>query len=605
MTDTGPFHVETRTTPLFAVPRVRRSDREDGRIVLRSEEDIGDHPPTVVHSLRAWAAEDPEHLLVGERSGNAWATVSYGEAAATAASIGQGLLDQGLGPDRPLMILSGNSRRHLMLMLGAMMAGVPVAPVSVAYSLQSKDHARIRELAGLVKPGAVFAEDPRLFGQALGVLPEVVPAVDYEALAATLPGAGLEEAFAGLDEGTVAKILFTSGSTGAPKGVLTTHGMLAVNQQMMRQVWPFLQVERPVIMDWLPWSHTFGGNHNVGMMLTNGGTIYIDEGRPTPALFERTLANLREVPPTIYLNVPAGFAQLVPVLESDEEFARAFCSRLRLLFNAAAALPSALRDRLIDVTERVTGRPVPVTGSWGLTETAPAATNAHFPTSDARAIGVPLPGVELLLVPSEDAYEIRVRGPMVTPGYFARPDLTAESFDGEGFYRTGDAVEMVDPRDPNQGLLFRGRLAEDFKLGTGTFVRVGAVRTSLLSAVPVLADAVIVGEGCDCVGALAWLNGAETRSLLGREPEPAEVVVDDELAAHLASALREHSKGVGSAGRIDRLLVMGRPAGLDDGEITDKGYVNQRRVTVLRGHLVQMLYSDPPQPGVILREKAE
>ena len=324
-------------------------------------------------------------------------------------------------------------------------------------------------------------------------------------------------------------------------------------------------------------------------------------------MFAQTVANLADVPPTVYFNVPAGYAQLVPALEADAEFAARFFSRLRLMFNAAAALPAGLRDRLAAVALETIGHAVPVTGSWGATETAPAVTSAHFSFTDARCIGVPLPGAEVKLVPAEDgAYEIRVRGPMVTPGYFARPDLTAAAFDGDGFYRSGDAVALADPGDPNAGLVFRGRLAEDFKLATGTFVRVGAVRTSLLSAVPVLSDAVLAGENRDCVCALAWLNAAETRRLLGEDPPPApdgELIVHPGMHELLGRALAEHNKAAGSATRIERLLVLARPASLDAGEITDKGYLNQRKVLAARVGLVAMLYADPAPEAVIVAGK--
>jgi feruloyl-CoA synthase len=382
--------------------------------------------------------------------------------------------------------------------------------------------------------------------------------------------------------------------------------MLAANQRMIRQAWPFLARERPVIVDWLPWSHTFGGNHNVNMMISSGGTLYVDAGRPVPALFGQTIENLTDVPPTIYFNVPAGYAQLVPALEADPEFAARFFSRLRLIFNAAAALPAALRDRLTAVAERTAGRQVPVTGSWGATETAPAVTSAHFPFSDARCIGVPLPGTEVKLVPAAGgAYEIRARGPMVTPGYFGRPDLTAEAFDADGFYRTGDAVAFADPADPSAGLIFRGRIAEDFKLESGTFVRVGAVRTRLLSAIPVLSDAVLAGENRDFVSALAWLNPAEAGRLLGTQPAAdGELITDEELRTVLARALAEHNAGAGSAARVERLLILATPASLDAGEITDKGYLNQRRVLAHRAAFVEMLYADPVPRAVVEAERS-
>ena len=475
-----------------------------------------------MHSVWAWAAADPDYPLAAERGADgSWRLCSYGAAVAAAAAIGQALLERGLAHDRPLLVLSGNSIDHLLVTLGAMTAGVPVAPVSVAYSLQSRDHARIRAITELIDPGAVFVEDAERFGSALDALSQVpaiistgsrAGATRLNELTSSTPGQLIASAFAALRADAIAKILFTSGSTGTPKGVLNTHRMLAANQQMMRQAWPFLAAERPVIVDWLPWSHTFGGNHNMGMVLTNGGTLYIDTGRPAPGLFAQTITNLSDIAPTIYFNVPAGYAQLIPALEADPEFARRFFARLRLMFNAAAALPSGLRDRLRDLAVQASGRPIPVTGSWGTTETAPAVTTANFDYADARCVGAPLPGTQVKLVPAEDAYEIRVKGPIVTPGYHGRPDLTAEAFDDEGFYRSGDAATLADPADPSTGLVFRGRIAEDFKLTTGTFVRVGAVRTALLSAAPVLADAVIAGEGRDRLCALAWLNLTEARA---------------------------------------------------------------------------------------------
>ncbi len=600
---------------LFAAPRIVVSPGEpgdpDGTLVLRSADPLREHPATVLHVLRAWADFDPGYPLVAERAPDGgWRSCSYGEAAAAAEAIGQALLDRGLGPGLPLLVLSGNSVNHLLVTLGAMTAGVPVAPVSVAYSLQSRDHARIRAIAELTGPGAVFAEDGDRFAAALGAagaVPAIVAAggpagADRLAdLLATAPGPAVAAAFAALDPDSLAKILFTSGSTGTPRGVLNTHRMLAANQQMIFQVWPFLEGERPVIVDWLPWSHTFGGNHNVNMMITAGGTVYVDAGRPAAGLFAQTIENLTDVPPTVYFNVPAGYAQLVPALEADPAFAGRFFSRLRLMFNAAAALPAGLRTRLAALAQQAAGRQIPVTASWGATETGPAVTAAHYDFTDVRCIGVPLPGAEVKLVPAENGYEIRARGPMVTPGYLGRPDLTAQAFDAGGFYRSGDAAAPADPDNPGAGLVFRGRIAEDFKLSTGTFVRVGAVRAALLSAAPVLADAVITGENRAQAGALAWLNPVEASRLLGELPSPeGELISHPALAGLLAGALAEHNAAVGSAARVERLLIMARPADLDAGEITDKGYVNQRRVLDRRAALVDLLYADPVPGGVIV-----
>jgi feruloyl-CoA synthase len=595
---------------LFAAPAVSAERRDDGSWLLRSAVPLAGYEPSVLGHLRRWASADPDYPLIAERGADGgWRSRSYAEVAAAAEAVGQALLGLGLGPGQPLLVLSGNSVDHLVISLAAMTAGIPVVPVSTAYSLLSSDHARIREIAALIGPGAVFAEDSGQFSPALdavGDVPVIASRGDRSGsvrlgdLERVRPGPEVAAAFSAIRADSVAKILFTSGSTGTPRGVLNTHGMLAANQQMMRQVWPFLAGERPVVVDWLPWSHTFGGNHNVNMVLVAGGTLYVDGGRPAPALFSTTLANLADVPPTVYFNVPAGYAQLVPALETDPEFAGRFFSRLRLIFNAAAALPPSLRQRLAAAAAKTAGRAIPVTGSWGLTETAPAVTSGHFTYDDPACIGVPLPGAEVRLIPAEDAYEIRARGPMVTPGYFGRPDLTAQAFDEEGFYRTGDAVRLIDEHHPERGLSFAGRIAEDFKLTTGTFVRVGALRTALLSAIPLLAEAVIAGEGRDCVTALTWLNAAEARALLGREAAAdGELITDAAVLSHLAAALAASQRAAGSAGRVERLLVMSRPASLDSGEITDKGYVNQRRVLRNRAHLAALLYAEPAPPGVI------
>ncbi|WP_248960967.1 feruloyl-CoA synthase [Sphaerisporangium perillae] len=586
-------------------------------MLLESATPLQPSPGGVVEMLRGWAALDPEQMLVAQRGPDGtWWGKTYSQALAAADSIGQALHERGLSSERPLMVLSGNSVGHLLMTLGAMTAGIPVVPISVAYSLQSRDHARIKMIGELVRPGAVYAEDVEPFRPAVSALggdPMLISAVggpaehSLDALLSTAPGREVADAGAQIADDTVAKILFTSGSTGMPKGVITTHGMLCANQQMMRQVWPFLTGERPVLVDWLPWSHTFGGNHNVNMVLANGGTLHIDDGRPTPGLLARSLANYRDVSPTLAFNVPSGWAQLVPALERDHDLAERFFDRIRLLFNAAAALPSTLRHRLKVLAREATGRDIPVTGSWGTTETAPAATTAHFDYTDARCIGVPLPGVTLKLVPAdEDSYEIRVRGKLITPGYHRRPDLSDAAFDEEGFYCPGDAVSFADPADPNAGLLFRGRLAEDFKLSTGTFVRVGSLRTALLSAAPVLSDAVIVGENRGDVCALAWLNATEAGRVLGELPDTqGEVLYSAELAAYLAPILGELNASAGSASRIQRLLVMARPATLDAGEITDKGYVNQRRVLAQRAELVGLLYRDAPPGEVIVSSRKE
>ena len=590
-------------TTTFTPPRIDAERLPDGRLVLRSAEPLGAHAVSVVHDFRAHSEAHPERMLVAERAGEDWARLTWGEARAQADRLAQGLLDRGLA-ERPVMVLSGNSRLHLLITLAALTVGAPVVPTSVAYSLQSTDHAKLRAMADLVDPGLVVAEDASFAAAVaavadgrtvLSVAGDLPGSLTPEELGAE-PTADIDSRCAALGREDVAKILFTSGSTGAPKGVINTHGMLSANQQQMRQAWPFLEHEPPVLLDWLPWSHTFGGNHDMNLVLTNGGTLWIDDGRPVPGLVDRTVRNLADARPTIYLNVPAGYAALLPRLERDPVAARAFLGRLRLGFFAAAALPQQLWDRLQKLAADH-GAGMQMTTSWGLTETSPAATSAHFPITRSDSLGVPLPGLELALVPVGQKTEVRVRGANVTPGYYRRPDLTGAAFDEEGFFCTGDAVELVDSDDPAAGLLFRGRIAEDFKLSTGTFVSVGTLRPQLLSASHgVLTDAVICGENATEVTGLVWLHPDSAARV------DADGVPDDGLRAELVQTMeRLAAHGGGSSQRVERLLVLREPPALDAGEITDKGYVNQRAVRERRVDLIALLSADPPPPQVVVR----
>ncbi len=596
---------------VFAAPSTSMRRRPDGSVLLSSGIPLGAYPSTIATMFRSSAHAHPGRVLVAEREGDGWRTVTYAQARAAADAIGQSLLDRDPG-GRPVMVLCGNSIEHLLLTLAAHTVGITVVPVSVAYSLQSSDHAKLRSLLEQTEPFLVLAGDADGFAPAIelaGAAAEVVTpggarpgTTPFQDLAGTAPTDEVERRLREQTPDTTAKILFTSGSTGAPKGVRTTNRMLCSNQRMISQVWPFLAADPPVLLDWLPWSHTFGGNHNVNLVLANGGSLWIDDGRPAPGLLDRTLRNLREVRPTIQFNVPAGYAALVPALERDDELAERFFSRLRLVFFAAAALPQALWDRIERLAERH-GATATMSTAWGASETAPAATSAHFASGRADCIGVPLPGVEIKLAPVGDKLEIRVKGPNVMPGYHRRPDLDPTAFDDEGFYRSGDAVRLIDEAVPERGLRFDGRIAEDFKLSTGTWVSAGTLRPALLSAAGgLLRDAVLTGHDSGYVGALAWLDPAQAARLAGAgagEPGAAALGAHPTVRDALASALDRLNRGNGSSRRVERLLLLDEPPSLDAGEITDKGYVNQRAVLDRRAALVAHLHTDPPPAEVI------
>jgi len=578
-----------RIMRIFAPPDIAAEQRSDGTWVLRSRTPLEPYERSVGAVLARQARDRPDADLLCERDayGN-WRRASYGQAWQAARAIGQALLDRGLGPERPVMILSGNSVDHGLVTLGGFMAGVPVVPVSAAYSLQSADFSTLAHVVRRARPGLVYVGDVEPHARALAAVDlgwaEVVASVPDERatplaeLLATTPTEAIDAAAEAVGPDTVAKVLFTSGSTGPPKGVLTTHRMLCCNQQMTRQVWPFTTEEPVVLVDWLPWSHTFGGSHDVGLVLWSGGTLYIDAGRPAPGLIETTLANLAEISPTAFFSVPAGFAALLPRLEADAGLAERFFANLRLILYAGAALPQASWDRLDALARRAVDRPIPFTASWGSTETAPMATTAHFPLDGPGCIGVPVPGVTVKLVPTERTHELRVKGPNVTPGYLGEPEITAAAFDDEGFYRMGDAGRFLDPEQPERGIVFDGRVAEDFKLATGTWVNVGTVRTALVSAgAGLIRDAVLTGHDGPEVGALVWLTADD--------PEGLRVAVEKHNAAHPQSSAR-----------IGRVLVLADPPSIDAQEITDKGYVNQRAVLAHRaGEVARLHREDGPE----------
>ena len=570
----------------FAPAAVDVERRRDGSMVLRSPQPLRLYERCVGEWLVKWARQAPGRVFLAERQGEAWRKVTYAQTLDAARRIGQALLERGLGADKPLAILSDNSVDHALLALGAMHAGVPVAPVSPAYSLMSKDFAKLKAIAELLRPGLVWVDDAKKYGPALAAIG--VQATPLAPLLERAPGAQLDEAFGRVTPDTVAKILFTSGSTGLPKGVINTQRMLVANQQMMAQVWPFLEDRVQTLVDWLPWNHTFGGNFCFHMMLRNGGTLTVDGGKPAPGLIETTARNLKEVSPTLYFNVPRGFDLLLPFLEKDVELRRAFFRELDVLFYAAAALPQNLWERLEAMAVAERNGELAMLSAWGSTETAPCAASVHFPIERAGVIGLPNPGCELKLVPAAGKLEVRVRGPNVTPGYFRREDLTRAAFDEEGFYRIGDAMKFADPAVPAQGLVFDGRVAEDFKLSTGTWVHVGAVRVKLIAAGnPLIQDAVITGHDRDEVGALVFPSPA------AKDLPPAE------LRAKIAAALRALAAEGGSSMHPTRAVITADPPSIDANEITDKGYINQRAVLARRAALVERLHARQPDAEVI------
>jgi feruloyl-CoA synthase len=561
----------------LAPAEVELEKRADGTMLLRSPQKLAAYPRCLTEWLLQWSDQAPDRVFLQERTSSGWRELSYRQAYGEVRRIGQALLDLGLDQERPVAILSDNSIDHALLALGAMHVGVPVAPISPAYSLMSKDFAKLRMIFELLNPGLVWTSDPAKFAPALQAVGKT--SANVQDLLKTNPGSTLEREFAGIKPESIAKILFTSGSTGVPKGVVNTHRMLCANQLMLAQAWPFVEDRPPVIVDWLPWNHTFGGNHNFNLVLRNGGTLVIDGGKPVPGLVETTARNLAEVAPTMYFNVPRGYDLLMPFLEKDEKLRRNFFSRLDIVFYAAAALPQNLWDRLKALAAREGKEGVKMLSAWGSTETSPLATSVHFPMDRPGVIGLPVAGCELKLVPAAGKLEVRVRGENVTPGYYRRPDLTQAAFDDEGFYRIGDAVKLADPGDAAKGIVFDGRVAEDFKLSTGTWVHVGAVRVKLIAAGdPLVQDAVITGHDRDEIGALVFLNQGAAKDM---KPE--------QIRARLQDVLKSFS-GEASSTRPARLMVMSEPPSIDANEITDKGYMNQRAVLERRKDLVEQLY---------------
>lgn len=618
-----------KTNELVAVnfhpAQVELERRADGTLVLRSPEPLGSYARCLGEHLERWAKERPDAVYLAQRECDGWRKLSYAKVRTLVHRIATNLLGRNLSAERPVAILSENSIEHALLALASMHVGIPVVPVSTAYSLVSRDFKKLRAVFSLLTPELVFADDGQRFAPALAALGdydfELVVARNGEELARPMqPFAELLEredamevarAFAAVGPDTIAKFLLTSGSTGEPKAVINTQRMLCSNQQAHAQCWPFLAEAPPVIVDWLPWNHTMAGNNIFGAALTHGGAYYIDEGRPLPGLIEKTVRNLREVAPTIYYNVPRGFDALLPFLESDAELRRNFFSQLKVMCYGGAALPATVWDRLNRVAEAELGQRVHICAGYGATETAPGATLVHYEAAHTGVIGLPIPGVTLKLTPvgNSHKYELRVKGPNVTPGYWRCDDLTAAAFDEEGFYKMGDAARLVDADDPAKGIEFAGRVSEEFKLTSGTWVHTGALRVKAVAALaPVAQDVVIAGQDRDDIRFLIFPNLAGCRSLCAESSDqqtldelPAQLLLNDaRVREHVRAGLaRLKAEGGGSSTYATHALFVTEPPSIDAGEITDKGYINQRAVLKGRADLINELYERSPSASVI------
>jgi feruloyl-CoA synthase len=616
----GGMHTPRRPTTAIRIATpdtaVRRAG---GALYLKSRQALGPYPRRLTERLEHWAREASDRVFLAQRfEGGQWRTLSYAETLAAVRRVGQALLDRGLSAERPVLILSGNGIEHALLALAAMHVGVLYVPVAPAYSLQARDYALLGQVVESVRPALVFAADGAAYANALRATlppraelvvstsaPEGIAATPFAALEQTAARGAVDEAHGRVGPDTVAKVLFTSGSTGVPRGVLNTQRMLCANQEMLRSVLQFLADEPPVLCDWLPWNHTAGGNHNFGLVLYNGGSLYIDEGRPLPGAFETTLANLREVSATAHFTVPRTYEMLLPHLRTDSVLRQRFFAKLRIFFYAAAGLPQRVFDDLQELARATRGEELLWVTGMGATETAPFA----LCTGDAGAwsgfIGHPAPGLELKLAPVGEKLEARVRGASVTPGYFRDPDRTVAAFDDEGFYRLGDAVKLVDPEDASAGLIFDGRLADDFKLSSGTWVHVGALRSRILGhGGEYLDDVVIAGHDREFVTALVFPNLSQCRSLcpeLGELAPASEVIAHPRVRDRIRSALRSlAADGAGTSTVVARAVLLDEPPCFDALEVTGKGSLNQKAVLENRREIVDQLYAGSPGGSVIV-----
>jgi feruloyl-CoA synthase len=591
--------------------------RPDGTTLIRSNTELEPYPRCFTERLVHWANVRPEQTAFAKRDKTgAWKHLRFAELLRRAQAVGQALLDRGLSAERPVVILSENDFEHAVLALACQHTGIAYCAISAGYSLLSTDFGKLRHAIDLLTPGLVFAADGARYGRAIeAVVPkdtEVVlvegmiknrPFTAFSVLQETAPTPAVQAAYEAIEPETIAKFLFTSGSTKMPKAVVNTHRMICANPQQYLQTYPDVG-NGLVLLDWLPWHHTAAGNNNFGMVIFHGGTMYIDDGKPTPQLMHETIRNLHEIAPTWYCTVPKGLEDLVSALRCDEELGRTFFSKLQLIFPAGAAVPQSLRDGLDEMSVRAVGERIPMTMGLGMTESGPSATSAHVEWWQPGIIGVPNPGVTLKLVPTADKLEVRYKGPNVTPGYWRQPDMTAEAFDEEGFFCSGDAVRFLDDTKPEMGLRFDGRIAEDFKLMSGTWVNVGNLRSQLIAVgAPYVWDVVVTGHDRLEIGALVFLHPAPSRALcdsLTPESTLSEIVSNTRVRAHFQTLLDELSQhSTGSSTRIAVATLLAEPPSFELGEVTDKGSINQRNVLKTRAHLVNALYSETGDERVL------
>lgn len=581
----------------FAPRELAIESRDDGTLILRSPIPWKDPESRVTDFLPHWADVSPDRIFLAQRNqAGAWDTLTYRDAWARVQAVGESLINMGAQPGDKLAVLSGNSIENAIVSFASMAIGVIIAPISPNYSVMPGGLARLQDIASVLRPRFVFVQNaqfasgrtlPELASSIWISVSPLADAVSFQSIGTREKVDRFSAAAAGLSLDAVVKVLFTSGSTGLPKGVLNTHRMMSSSLQMGS-----LLVSPPtqsVQVEWLPWHHTMGSNVILHSTLKNGGTLYIDDGRPLPQLFHKTVANLSEVSPTAMFNVPAGYNLLCDALERDAELAQRVFKRVDRLSYAGAAISEGTLEKLYRITSATTGRQIPVMSGYGTTETAPTISTTHWATDRPGEIGLPAPGLQLKLIPFSDTYEVRVKGPNVTPGYLERPELTKDAFDQEGFYRIGDTVSFVDPKSPQRGLRFTGRISENFKLANGTWVSIGRVRSAILSATSgVILDAVVAGENQDHCSLLCWLNPTEA-ARIASDPN-GDLINDPNVLAFLKKQLQQHNETVGSSEQITAFLLMKEPPSMAAGEITDKAYVNQRAVLKNRSDLVDNLY---------------